>query len=245
MNDTLSFVTKHSDTIGIVFDGLVAIGTILLALLAIYGERVKKWLFRPNLKIQVDNKEPFVDTIENKNAVSKDVSIIENTTSIRVKIENTGKTTALKCQALVEKVWCKHQTNENFFPKVTITPSQLDWHNASKVLDITPHIPAYIELARIELTEVRTMEEGDSRRPNKQSADLYLSIVAKGKKGLYVKLGKGTFIIPLILYSDNLNKTIQTYIEIFWNGTDAKKLTASDFYIKMKDEKDVNKEIKQ
>lgn len=239
--DTTSIMTEGTYKIWtLVFYGLQAIGTISVAILAIYGDRILRKLFKPKFKIEISSESPFVETIQTQNSFSAD---IKKYTRISLKVTNSGETTAKNCQGIIETIFCKRTRNETFYKFKTFIPTRFIWNDDKESTFITPEIPYYLEIGRIQQVDNLISESEDEHQNGKQNQnyDLYLSIEEPNEKGKYMKLGKGTFIIPLLLYTDNLRQSEKAYVEIYWNGKDLNNLTQSDFYAKQL--KELPKEI--
>ena len=131
--------------------------------------------------------------------------------------------------------------------KKTLAPSTFLWFNEHIEYTIPNEIPSYLEIARIKKTEIRTQDTGSLKRLSEKNrtADLYLSIPELGKKGVYIKLGKGTFIIPIVIYADNVKSSSPYYVEIFWDGKEVDKLEDSIFYATLIENKNVPKETER
>lgn len=238
-----SFETTYK-TWDLIFTGVQAVGTIVVALLAIYGDRIIRKLFKPKLSIDISSSAPFVETIKEREAFSSDENIY---TRISIKVTNNGDSTAQNCQGIVEKIYCKRKANESFYCYKNFIPTRFTWNDDNKATFVTPNIPSYVEIARIQqIEELTTYSESFmSGKPKNNTFDLYLSIEEPNEKGKYLKLGKGTFVIPIIFYTDNLRKTQKVFVEIYWNGKDTSTLTESDFYVKKLNNIDLPKELKQ
>lgn len=238
-----SFETTYK-TWDLIFTGLQAVGTIIVALLAIYGDKIIRRLFKPKLLIDISSIAPFVETIKEREAYSSDENIY---TRISIKVINNGDSTAQNCQGIVEKVFCKRKANESFYCLKNFIPTRFTWNDDNRATFVTPNIPSYAEIARIQQIEELTTysEPFMTGKPKNNTFDLYLSIEEPNEKGKYLKLGKGTFVIPIVFYTDNLRKTQKVFVEIYWNGNDTTTLTDSDFYVKRLNSIDLPKELKQ
>lgn len=224
----------------LIFYGLQAIGTIAVAILAIYGDRILRKLFKPKFKIEISEETPFVETIQTQSSTSAE---IKKHTRISLKVTNSGDTTAKNCQGIIESVFAKRNRNETFYKDKTFIPTRFTWNDDTQSTIITPDIPFYLEIGRIQQAEnlISASEKEDIKEKVNLDYELYLSIDEPNQKGQYMKLGKGTFILPLLIYTDNLRQSEKAYIEIYWNGKDLNTLTKSDFYIKQL--KELPKEI--
>lgn len=229
----------------IVFNGLVAGGTLMIAILAIFGEKIKTRLFRPKLKISISKKQPFTETVQHKKSHIQSSSYLEKYTLIRFKVENISSIPIRNCQGLVQEIWRKHKDNNNYFNFKPIAPTSLLWCNGNKEYTIPVNIPSYLELSRLKKTEIITPNlESDSKKEIKTHSLLYLSIQETGKKGVYITLGKGTFIIPVIIIGDNIKEKKPYYFEVFWNGNEVDHLDDEHFYVSLLEQKNVPKEIR-
>jgi hypothetical protein len=239
---SFSFETTYK-VWNLVFTGVQAIGTIVVAILAIYGERIIKKIFKPNLVVEIDSSVPFVETIKEQQIYSSDIS---NHVRISAKILNKGDITAQNCQGIIEKVYCKRKANESYYCLNNFIPARFLWNDESKTTFVTPEIPSYLELARIQQTEilVSNTENYTNNNNSKKDYELFLTIEAPNEKGEFLKLGKGTFLLPLIVYTDNLRKTSRVFFEIYWNGKSIGNLTQSDFYVKIIPNHEIPKEVK-
>lgn len=215
----------------LIFYGLQAIGTIAVAILAIYGDRILRKLFKPKFNLEISAESPFVETIQSQNASDAE---IKRHTRLSLKATNIGDTTAKNCQGIIETIFCKRSQNETFYKFKTFIPTRFTWNDEKQSTIITPEIPFYLEVARIQQVEnlVSDSENENQTGKQKNSYELYLSIEEPNEKGKYMKLGKGTFIIPLLIYTDNLRQSEKAFIEIYWNGNDLNDLSQSVFYIK-------------
>lgn len=238
-----SFDTSYK-TWDLIFTGIQAIGTVVVALLAIFGDKLIRQLFKPKLSIEINSLTPFVETIKEKEVFTSDENVYSR---ISIKVSNTGDSTAQNCQGIIETVFCKRKANESFYCYKSFIPTRLTWNDESKATFVTPNVPSYIEIARIQqIEELTTNNEMFGTVKSKNNTfDLYLSIEEPNEKGKYLKLGKGTFVIPIVIYTDNLRRTQKIFVEIYWNGKDTSTLTESDFYVKKLNQIDLPKELKQ
>ncbi len=226
------------DYLELIIQGLTAVGTILLALIAVYGERVKRWLFKPKLKIIVSGDKPYISTIKDSSATSVAASV----TRIRIKALNEGTSAARSFTGLVESVFCKRPQSETFYKSKSLPPTPLPWNDEEKDFSLTPRIPFYLEIARIE-KNLPSSIDGSSNTLTSSEYSLYLSVEEEEQKGAYIHLGKGTFIVPITFYSDNIKIPIKMYFEIFWDGIDPSCTEISNFYIKEISTYDVKRKV--
>ncbi len=229
----------------IVFNGLVALGTLIIALLAIFGEKIKTRLFRPKLKITISKKSPYTEIVQHIKSDKQSASYTEKYTLIRCKIESLSAAPIKNCQGIVQEIWCKHKDNDKFYNFKQLAPTTLLWSNENKEHTIPANIPSFLEISRIKKTEISTNNsQNDFQQKKMTQSLLYLSIQETGKKGIYIKLGKGTFIIPVIIIGDNIKEKKPYFFEILWNGNNVDQLDDEHCYITLLDKKSIPNEIR-
>lgn len=52
------------NTASLVFNGMNAVGALLLAILAIFGDRIRAWLAKPIIEIDCGRDIPFIEEIK-------------------------------------------------------------------------------------------------------------------------------------------------------------------------------------
>lgn len=242
MNNQMQGITTR-DILELSIGAVTALGTLLLALVAIYGERIKRWLFRPKLSAKIRNASPFIDKYEHSFSSSNSTEQKSTTLIIKVQVENAGSTGAQLCRGLVQNVFCNREKSETFYEMRALVPTPLMWNDDSREYTISPLVPAFIEIARIE--EIKSISKNtDSEAVEASEYLLYLSIEEPGSSGLYIKLGKGTFIIPIIFTSDSIRLPFIEYLEIFWNGKDPSTADNSNFFVKLLSSSEVPTEVR-
>lgn len=101
-----------------------AIGTIGAVLVALFYQPLINWWKRPIIKIEFKNDEPYcriADLMVHKNM--DNIPVLFKTYFIRLKIVNTGRSTAKKCKGKITNI--KHsEKNEVFTP---FDPLVLKW----------------------------------------------------------------------------------------------------------------------
>lgn len=241
LNQTITQMSTK-DYIELIIQASIAVGTILTAVIAVYGDQIRRRLFKPKIQIAVGQESPFI-------AVSRLASRGRTVSStpymvvkIKIKVVNTGSSSAPSFKGLIEAIWSKRSANDNtFFKLKDLSPSPLPWNSSHKEFSLTPKIPSYLEIARIEKREILSANVSENEAP---ALEYGLLIPIEENKGEYIYVGKGTFIIPITIYADNIDP-IKKFFQVFWNGTNPDSIEASNFYIKMLQENDVPKDIKE
>jgi len=130
---------------------LVAIGTLLLAVIAIFQDVVRAWILRPKLAVSASTQPPCshanVTAIKNKTSLEPDhVSGVY----MRVKVENRGNSTARGVEVFAERL-AKEQQDGSYRNVTAFDPMNLVWsHIGSPIMEaIPPRMHKYCGLGRI------------------------------------------------------------------------------------------------
>lgn len=231
------------ERINLIVSGSAAIGTILLAIIAIFGGWIKRLIIKPKINVRIDNCKPFVELVKETDPnESSEISYKK----IHLKIANNGRQTALNSQILIEKIFKKREENQTYFLYKSFIPSNFLWEDDNKSKPITTSISHFIEIARIQkYVEYSKDEETGKQSKSKDYYRLWLSIQNTHLKGVFQMLGKGTFLLPIIVYFDGVSKPITSFVEIFWNNDNLDQMNDSNFYVKLLGENELSNEIKK
>ncbi len=230
----------QKEIIEIVITATSAIGTLILAFLAIFGPTVKKWFYKSNLDFEIKSKDPFVIKCSETEIFSSETN---ESLAINLKIKNTGNISSLNTQLYTEKIFRVRQENQTYYLDREIIPANYIWKNESEIKSLTPLMSHYVEIAKIQQQTEYTTDEA-TKKEIKHSRDLlFLSVADPTLSGEFIKLGKGTYLIPIKAYSDNMKKEKEVYIEIFWNANDLKHKSNSNFYVKQVKKSELSQEV--
>jgi len=79
---------------------LVAVGTIGAVIVALFQESIKRWFYKPILKLSVKNKEPWCNNVKQYNHCG----YIGDALYIRIKVENVGNEVAKDIQIFAKNI---------------------------------------------------------------------------------------------------------------------------------------------
>lgn len=232
----------NKEILEIIIQAAVAVGTLSAAIFALYGDRIRRWLFKPKLKPYANSDKPYVQIC--KKDISdffSDNKEFETIVNIRLKILNEGKLSAIKTQGFIETIYQKRQNN-TYFEVKKIPPTSLPWHNDETTYSIVPNVPAYLNIGVIQKFIQTVSSDNQGKKVNE---DYYLNIPIndESEPSSYINLKKGTFIIPLNIFCESYTKPQTFYFEIFWNGLSPEKLETSTFYCKQLTSNELPKEL--
>lgn len=231
------------EKLNLIVSGSAAIGTILLAVIAIFGSWIKRFFIKPKISVKIDSCKPYVELVKETDPnESSEISYKK----IHLKITNNGRQTALNSQIFIEKIFKKREDNQTYFLSKSFIPSNFLWEDDNKSKPITTSISHFIEIARIQKNvEYSSDEETGKPSKSKDYFRLCLSIQNAHLKGVFQILGKGTFLLPIIVYFDGIPKPITSFVEIFWNNDNLEKMSESNFYVKLLGEKELSNEVRK
>ena len=218
----------------LLFAGLTAIGTIAIAILAIFGNRIRSWIIRPRIKLAVGEASPFIERIEKDDSSTEDGKNVSY--KIRLEIQNIGREVARNSSVLCNTVHRQRDVGSGFYELKKFVPKQFFWTTRDQRLDVTPKIPSYLSIAEIS-EPTQSVSGNDQNLTVSQERCLQIRIEAEGVKGRFYRVKNGKILFPAIFYTDNLPKPIMHYIEICWNGTSVDSFSAENFQIQLLSEK--------
>ena len=228
--------TEHT-TLNLLFNGMTAIGTLGISLLAIFGPRIRSWVIRPILNFRVDSEaSPLVEQLDRDDETSS--SGKKKYYEIRVEIANSGRDAARNCRARVNAIYKQRPGTSDFFAAREFVPRYLYWAKkdtkSEESLDILPRLPEYVVVGRLtEQEDPTTGGASSAPQPTKPVFGLEVSVEPDGVKGKFCFFGEGKIVLPFLVYADNLRSYEQKYVEMFWDGKSIADYGAQHFTVKL------------
>lgn len=228
------------DIIELTIIGVSSFGTLFLALIALFGQTINRWFYKSKLNFEIKNMEPYVIQCNVPELFSDETS---KSIAINLRIKNTGNLSAINTQLYTEKIFKVRMENNTYFLDKEIIPVNYLWKNESEHKSLTPLMSHYVEIAKIQQQVEYTKDEETNQELRSTNDILYLSIADPTISGEFIKLGKGTYLIPIKAYTDSTEKEIEIYIEIFWNANDLTQMSNSNFYVKQLKRSELTNEV--
>ena len=224
-----------------------AIGSLLVIIVALFNDYIKKLFLKQNLLISVGSKKPYFEISLEKSDSSDKIDSKIYFGKIKIKIENKGSSVVKSCKFFGEKIFEEKTDNRSFYIKKEFHPNCLAWLGAEEgninTQDIIMGIPNFIELAKIKIEET-LVTAGESSASEFKKYYIDLPINDPEDESSHIKLEKGTYIIPITAYGINLLKPITKYIYLFWKGTDPKSMDVADFEVNILSDKKAKEHLK-
>lgn len=83
---------------------VTAVGTLILACLALFGGQIRQWIARPKLAITTRNSTPFIELLEEEDESQSATTPCQR---IRIQVTNTGIQNARQCSVMIERIYKK------------------------------------------------------------------------------------------------------------------------------------------
>lgn len=225
-----SVVEKPFSQYEYTFDLLTAIGTVIVALLAVFGDRVRARLARPKLKVETSVAEPHVEIIREAVAQQSAQPVSVDTLHIRLCIKNTGRSIARSSRLVVDRIYRTRDRDPGLHVE-HLLPRVIPWPDDDRPIDLVPNFPYFVDVARVKQDE----SEGDA--PDTASAAngfaLHLfflkNLLASSQpQGELLKIGAGRVVFPLTIFSENARRPFVYFISIYWCGRDLESYKDKD-----------------
>lgn len=197
------------------FLGTAATANLLLALLALFGPQLKQWWFRPKLEIAVGRAPPFTE----QRKIEVLSGVLSQQLDIRIRISNTGATSARQCQAYAEALYQK-AANGAFYETHTFVPRHFRWPEEEPNKAILVSVSAYLTVARIiELQQHTTADTPTVAAPPQAQYSLHVALERPDQRGSLIEITGGCVAIPITLFAENMRKSVTRVVEVTWKGT--------------------------
>jgi len=216
----------------LIFSGMGAVGTLSVAVLAIFGQRIRNWIVRPRLALAVGETSPFIEKYEEEDASVAGAKRLVY--QIRIEVRNTGREVARNCIVLCNNVNKERAGGAGYFPLRKFVPKQFVWTSKELRVDVAPQIPSYVNVAEIS-EATASVAGGGGVGPGTPSECLQILIEAEGVKGRFFRVENGKFLIPVVFYADNLPRALKSYLEICWRGAKVEDFSPANFQIRLLD----------
>ena len=228
------------DSWNLVFNGMTAIGTILVSLLAIFGQRIRTWLTRPRITLAVGDSSPHTERIEETDESGGGTRVLYQ---IRIEARNSGRETARNCILQCNKVFRERPGGAGFYELKKFVPKQFFWTSKNQAYNIVRELPAYINIAEISDPSQTTAATQTGTTTVSHNC-LQILVETEGAKGRFYRVENGKILIPIIIYADNIPRPQKQYVEIYWNGECIGDFSSASFKVRLLSENEGNSLVK-
>jgi len=217
-----------------------AISTAVVALLAVFGEQLRRRLFAPKVTITPGNKPPFVRTDPTRSHRTSGTEEVPPT-QVSIKVENKRLTPARECSVIVSEIFAQRDGGDYYHLLHECIPTSLGWDVADHPMSprnrpmatsttILKGIPAFLGVAQIALPTRHHVKGTEGKKGEVDSYDLHIRIPQDGKF-VHVKCGRA--IVPITITCQNLQKAKTVYLKINWGGATKSDVEDSSLEVKV------------
>jgi len=197
--------------IAIIANVLVAVGTIALAVLAVFGETVRSWFRKPKLVLSVVCEPPDCVSIPSERQIRYDRRRAD-TIYLRVLVKNNGNESATNVEVYAEKL-SRLRADQNWDLLTQFPPMNLVWSNFGQMYfpRIAPDMGKHCDIAHIIDPAQRKYFEQENPRldlsPSEVSMEFDLVTRPFNKSHI---VGPGTYRVRVVVAATNVRPTIHT-----------------------------------
>ena len=200
-------------------DWLVAIGTIILAFVAVFQQSIRNFIYKPILSVSIKTEPPDCVAVP---YTKQDGSFIANTVYLRIWVENTGKATAKNVEVYAKSL--KRQRADNTWEIVKgFPPMNLVWANYRSIYfpTISPGMGKHCDIGHITDPEKRHVLNEDSPKlklTTQQASFAFDLMTLPNHRGHII--GPGDYLLEIMIASENskpVSKEIKINITGLWS----------------------------
>ena len=125
---------------------LTGIGTIVLAVVAVFQDSIRAWVYHPTLEASVETKPPDCNAIPLTGSIGEPI----NSYYLRIWIKNTGKATAKNVEVYAKEL-LKLRADRTWERMHEFPPMNLKWSDIQQVYwpNIVPQMGKHCDLGHI------------------------------------------------------------------------------------------------
>jgi len=182
---------------------IAALGTAVLAVVAIFQETIRGWFYRPKFQVSVKTEPPDCVMVP---IIARDGSFTANAVYLRLWVENTGNATGRNVEVYAMELRCKRM-DENWERVGTFPRMNLRWANDGTVFfpSIAPAMGKHCDVAHI--TDPSKREQlgeslSTSSSQNNSTLLVFDLMVTPNHRGNIVQ--PGTYELDILVAADNV-----------------------------------------
>jgi hypothetical protein len=206
------------------FDLVTALGTLVVALLAVFGDRVRAFLARPRLEVTAKSDGPHVELVREVVSMQSNQAASIESLRVRLCIRNAGRSIARSSRVVVDQVY-RTRNRDTGLSKEDILPRVIPWPDDDRPIDLVPGFPYFVDVACVKQDDREGERPGHGPLQRSANHSLYLAFLkpspARGG-GEYYPVGDGRVVFPVTIFSENMRKPARYFVSIYWDGKEPK-----------------------
>jgi hypothetical protein len=211
----------------VVTNGLVGIGTIGLAILAVFQDRIRRWLDAPVLRAYLENERPDCVWVPFRHVVTG--QHVADSVHLRFRVKNEGRSAARRVEAYAEQR--EEFQNGRWDVRRGFPSMNLNWADVGGLYfeSISPWMAKHCDLAHVidpGLRRGNAGEENPTLNLPPTTTSLTFSVIVRPNHQGHI-VGPGRYRLTVILAAENANpRTERIEIELHgqWYPDEARML---------------------
>jgi hypothetical protein len=193
----------------LIIGSAVAIGTLAVAVVAVYQDRIRAWLDAPRLKLLLDNEPPDCISVPFRDQLTR--AFVSDTIHVRFRVKNEGKAAARRVEVYAERL--DEHRNGQWVQRAGFPPMNLNWAEVGGIYfsSISPGMAKHCDLGHVVDPARRGLlpeEENPALKLNTSTASFcYSTIVKPFHQGHIV--GPGRYRLTVRLAAENATPTTE------------------------------------
>lgn len=203
---------------GTVSNWLVAIGTLVLAAVAVFQETIRGWFYHPDFHVSIKTEPPDCVAVPLNN--TSDGTFVADSIYLRLWVKNVGNATAKNVEVYANGL--QLQRADGTWERVAaFPPMNLKWANLGTIYfpSIAPEMGKHCDVGRIVDPSRRHLSHEDVPRfelTNEQTSLAFVLISPPNHMGHII--GPGEYRLEIFVAAENARPITRT-IEISLRGT--------------------------
>jgi hypothetical protein len=206
---------------------VLAIGTIVLAMVALFQDTVRGWFYRPRFRPSIETKPPDCIAVPLNNPL--DGAFVANSVYLRLWVENVGNATAKNAEVYAKEL--RQQRADGTWERVgAFPPMNLKWANLGIIYfpAIAPKMGKHCDVGHIVDPARRHLAHEDAPRlalTDQQTSLAFALMVAPNHKGHIV--GPGEYQLDILVAAENarpIRRTVAISLRGTWDADETRML---------------------
>jgi len=192
---------------------LVAVGRLVLAVVAVFQETIRSWFYRPTFHVRVRCEPPDCVSVP----FTHDGAFLANTVHLRLWVQNDGSATARNAEVYAQGL-TRQRADGIWEPVAMFPPMNLAWANIGGIYfpSIAPRMGKHCDVAHITDPQHRAHpligEDNPALGLAPQQVSLAFNLIVKPNHRGHI-VGPGTYHLALQIAAENA-RPIQRTVEI-------------------------------
>lgn len=209
-------------------DWLVALGTLVLAAVAVFQETIRGWFYRPRFHVSIKTEPPDCLAVPFS---TPDGTVVANTIYLRLWVENVGNATAISTEVYAQEL--RRQRQDSTWERVVaFPPMNLKWANGVGIYfpSIAPEMGKHCDLGHIvdPMRRHVVREDAPALGLTDQQTSLAFDLKeAPNHKGHII--GPGNYQLVILVAAHNvrpIKRTIAISLQGKWDADETRMLRA-------------------